>query len=780
MTHPGHRRFDMARRALKVCLLTALAPAAIAVHGTAVAQSVTVPGFPASPAAPVGAPNVIVIMTDDVGFASGSTFGGAIPTPAMDQLAQNGLRYSNFHTNALCSPSRAALLTGRNAHAVGFGGVTDFGRGQPGYNTIIPKSAASVGQIFKMNGYDTAWFGKNHNVPTWQNGPLGPFDQWASGLGFDYFYGFIGGLTDQFHPILVQNNATIEPPEQPDYVLDRDLADHTIEWIRAQRAQSGGRPFLIHYAPGSAHGPLQAPAEWIAKFKGKFDGGWDVLRTETFERQKRLGVIPPNATIAPPPKGMPAWDSLSDDQRKLFARYMEVFAAQLAYCDAQIGRVVDALRESGQLDNTIIIYIQGDNGASPEGGPHGTINYTEVLDSSARRPDDDTARALKRIEEIGGPRAYPMTPFGWTVAMDTPYPYFKTVSSRLGALTNGMVISWPKSILARGERRQFTHLVDVLPTILELAKVTPPAVVNGVKQQPFDGISFAYSIDHPEAPSRHRTQYFEVAGHAALYQDGWLAASPLKGFGQGPAPALDPQWDLYDLTTDSSQTINVAAKYPAKLKALRRTFDAEARRNHVLPISNETTRVLLPESRPEVLARPGRYILYPSDLRYSESTFPNIKNRSWTAEADIVVPVTGGDGVLITEGGRFSGWGLAVLKGIPTFLYRVGDGDAGLTRIAAPSKLAPGPHKVRIEFTVDGVGLGKGGIAQLLIDGKPSGEARLVRTIAFKFTPEGGAVGHDTGTPLVDDYQVPAVYKGELKSVTVDLQPVQTPYSAQK
>jgi arylsulfatase len=745
--------------------------------GSAHAQAQS--GFPAVAAAPAGAPNVIVIMTDDVGFASGSTFGGAVPTPVMDELAQNGLRYHNFHTNALCSPSRAALLTGRNAHAVGFGGVTDFGRGLPGYNTVIPKSAASIGQILKMNGYDTAWIGKNHNVPTWQNGPLGPYDQWASGLGFDYFYGFIGGLTDQFHPILVENNSTIEPPDQPGYVLDRDLADHAIAWIRAQRAQSGGRPFLIHYAPGSAHGPLQAPAEWIAKFRGKFDMGWDVLRQETFARQKRLGVVPANATIAPPPRGMPAWESLSADQKKLFARYMEVFAAQLAYCDDQIGRVIGALRESGQLDNTIIVYIQGDNGASPEGGAHGTINYTEVLDSSAHKPDDDTARALKRIDEIGGPRSYPMIPFGWTVAMDTPYPYFKTVSSRLGALTNGMVISWPRAITERGERSQFTHLVDVLPTILELTKAKAPAIVNGVRQQPFDGVSFAYSFDHPDGPSEHRVQYFEVAGHAALYKDGWLAASPLKGFASGAsAPALDAHWELYDLHTDSSQTNNVAAQYPEKLKALRKVFDAEARRNHVLPISNETTRVLLPENRPETQARAGRYSLYPSDMRYTESTFPNIKNRSWSVEADIVAPSGGGDGVLITEGGRFSGWGVAVLKGVPTFLYRTGDNDASLTRLAASAPLSRGPHRVKVDFSTDGVGLGRGGTAQLSVDGTPVARQRIERTIAFKFTPEGGSVGRDTGTPLVDDYAVPGAYQGTIRSVVVDLQPVQTPYGS--
>ncbi len=734
-------------------------------------------GFPEMPSAPTGAPNVIVIMTDDVGFASGSTFGGAIPTPTMDRLAENGLRYDNFHTNALCSPSRAALLTGRNAHAVGFGGVADSARDEPGYNSVIPKGAGSIGQILKAHGYVTAWFGKNHTVPTWQNGPLGPYDQWASGMGFDYFYGFHGGAADQFSPPLIENNSTIEPPQQPGYTLDQDLADRAIGWIAAQKVASGGKPFLLHYTPMTAHAPLHAPKEWIERFRGQFDGGWDVLRTETFARQKRMGVIPANATLAPVPPGVPAWQSLSADQRKVYARYMEVYAAALAHCDYQIGRIVEALRQSGQLDNTMIIYIQGDNGASPEGGPTGAINYAEVLNSAAVRPRDQTADALRRLDEIGGPRSYPIAPMGWTVAMNTPFPYYKTISSRLGGLTNGMVISWPKGIPARGDRDQFTHLVDVLPTVLEAARLPAPREIGGVRQQPFDGVSFTYSFDKPQAPARHRTQYFEVGGHAALYQDGWLAASPVKFGGPpgAPPPALDPQWQLYDLRNDSSQTIDLAARFPAKLARLRAVFEAEARRNHVLPISGNMSLHLLPENRPEALARPGRHVMLPSPFRYTESTFPNIKNRSWSIEADIDVPAGGGNGVLITEGGRFSGWGLAMLGGVPTFFYRTGDTDAALTRLSAAAPLNPGAHRVGVNFTLDGSGLGRGGLLEMIVDGKSAGQTRIERTIAYKFAPEGGSVGHDTGTPLVDDYRVPAPYDGVLRSVTVDLKPTQTP-----
>lgn len=761
---------------LTKCLIGFAALPLLALHGgLAAGQSTPPAGFPTQPTAPAGAPNVIVIMTDDIGFGAGTTFGGAIPTPTMDGLAANGLRYDNFHVNALCSPSRAALLTGRNAHAVGFGGVTDFGHGDAGYNTVIPRSAATIGQILKANGYDTAWFGKNHTIPTWQNGPLGPFDQWASGLGFDYFYGFLGGLSDQFHPPLVENNSTVEPPDRPDYVLDRDLADHAIQWIRAQKAAGGGRPFLTHYAPGTAHGPLQAPADWIARFRGKFDSGWDDLRQETFARQKRLGVIPANATIAPPPPGIPAWNSLSADQKRLYARYMEVYAAQLAFCDHEIGRIVDTLREAGQLDNTIIVYIQGDNGASPEGGITGAIDYAINLNAAPRKADEELPDALRRIDDIGGPTTYPIAPIGWTVAMNTPFPYFKTVASRLGGITDGMVISWPAGIKARGEQGQFTHLVDVLPTILDAARLTAPDTIGGVSQQPFDGVSFAYSFDRPDAPSRHRSQYFETLGNAAFYQDGWLAASPVKfGGPRGVPAALDPQWELYDLNHDSSQTIDLAARYPEKLKELRAAFDAEAARNHVLPMVSDTSHVLLAQSRPEALARPGRYVLVPSAMRYTESTFPNIKNRSWSVEADLDIPAGGGNGVLITEGGRFSGWGLAMLGSVPTFLYRTGDGNAALTRLAG-QKLAQGTHRVKIDFTVDGAGLGRGGIVRLSADGKPAGEVRLEKTIAFKFSPEGGSVGHDTGTPLIDDYRVPGTYNGALRSVTVELGPVSIP-----
>lgn len=726
-------------------------------------------GFPLPARAPDKAPNVIVIMTDDVGYASGTTFGGEIPTPTMDRLAEAGLRYSNFHTTGICSPSRAALLTGRNHHAVSTGTVTDLARGLPGYTSIIPKSAATLAHVLKANGYDTAAFGKNHNIPSWQSGPAGPFDQWMTGLGFDYFYGFHGGHTDQFAPMLVENTSMIPTPAQEGYVLDRDLADRAVRWLQMQRTQSGGRPFFVYYAPGSAHAPLQAPAEWIARFRGKFDDGWDAMRIRVFERQKRLGVIPADARLAPLPPEVPQWNSLSPERQRTAARLMEAYAGALAYCDDQMGRMIEELRASGQLDNTLVVYIQGDNGATPEGGEQGTINY-----AGRAAPAAELAHTLDRLDEIGGPNSYPVAPLGWMMAMNTPFPHHKVIASRLGGIRNGMVVSWPARLAARGVRKQFTHLVDVMPTVLEAAGIKLPASHGGVRQQPLDGISFAYSFVAPEAAERHRRQYFEVFGNAALYEDGWFVASPVQPLGRGNAvaPADAAKWQLYDLRSDPTQTEDLADRQPAQLARMRRAFDAEARRNQVLPISSDSLGALLPQSRPEVTAAAGSFTFYPSAFRYSEGTFPSINNRSWTLAAEVTASGDGDQGALVTQGGRFSGWGLVLLKGVPTFLYRTSDTPASLTRLAAPATLSPGPHRITVSFTVDGPGLGRGGTLAMAIDGKPVASGRLERSVVVKFSPEDAVVGHDVGTPLTDDYALPFASAG-LRSVTIDLKPVQ-------
>lgn len=708
-------------------------------------------------------------MTDDVGFAASTAFGGEIATPTFDRLADNGLRYANFHTTAFCSPSRAALLTGRNAHAVGTGTVVDLARGDAGYTSIIPKSAGTIAQILRANGYNTAAFGKHHNIPTWQNGPLGPFDQWMSGLGFDYFFGFNAGEANQFAPPLVENNNTIEPPNRPDYILDHDLADHAVQWLRLQRAQAGGKPFFLYYAPGTAHWPLHAPADWIARFRGKFDDGYDALRARIFERQKRLGIIPADARLAPMPPDVKPWANLSPDEKRVFARFMETYAGALAYCDNQIGRVIEELRQNGQLDNTLVVFIQGDNGATPEGGDRGMINF-----GSRAAPDLQFAQAQAHLDDIGGPRSYPVAPLGFMMAMNTPFPYYKMMASRLGGITNGMVVSWPDRIKARGIRTQFTHLTDIMPTVLDAAGIAMPGSMNGVPQQPLDGVSLAYSFADPKAPERHRRQYFEVFGNAALYDDGWLIASPVLAIGRigGEAAASAPKWQLYDLKHDSSQTIDVADRFPARLDEMRRSFDAEARRNNVFPIRQNGMMELLPQNRPEVTAREGRFTLYPSDVRYTEGTFPSILNRSWSIEADLDVTEADTDGMLTTQGGRFAGWGLFVLKRLPTFVYRTSDTPAALTRLSAPVPLAAGPHNITVRFTVDGPGLGRGGTVAMIVDGHSVATGRIERTVPVKFPSEGASVGHDTGTPIVDEYELPFAAHG-LRSVTFDLGPAQ-------
>lgn len=720
-------------------------------------------GFPVPTAAPMGAPNVLVIMTDDVGFAASSTFGGGIPTPTFDQLAQDGLRYVNFHTTAICSPSRAELLTGRNHHAVGFGNVADLATGREGYNSIIPKSAGTVAQILSASGYDTAMLGKHHNTPTWQSGPLGPFDQWPTGLGFQYFYGFDAGLTNQFSPALIENTSTIEPPKTPGYILDNDLANHAIDWLRTQRSQAAGKPFMLYLAPGTSHTPLHAPQAWLNRFRGKYDAGWDVYRRESFKRQKKLGIIAKNAEFAPPPPGVRPWAELTADEKRLYARYMEANAAALAYCDDQIGRVIEELRQTGQLENTLVIFVQGDNGA--EGS--GAFNYS-AMGSSATSKADEFKRALQHIDEIGGPRSYPGVPLGWASAMNTPFPFYKTIASRLGGTANGMVVSWPAGVKQRGIRRQFTDLTDVVPTILEAAGVKNPRELNGVQQSAFDGISFAYSFQNAQAAERHTIKYFEVMGHAALYKEGWLAASGIKN---GYVADIDGPWELYDLRSDPTQTKNVAAQFPAKLAELRAAFQREGERSHVLPLKPNTMAALLPQSRPEPLAQAGHHVMYPSANRYTEGAFPSINNRSWSFVADVEIPAGGGQGVVVTQGGRFSGWGLVFRGGVPSFIYRPDNWEETLFQLSAPSSLTAGRHKVEVAFTATGKGVGAGGDYRLSIDGRSVAQASMKSTVAFKFSPEGASIGFDTGTPLTDDYEVPFKFNGHISSVDFDLKP---------
>ncbi len=724
--------------------------------------------------APKGAPNVLIIMTDDVGFGASSTFGGPIPTPTYDALAAHGLRYNRFETTALCSPTRAALLTGRNHHSVGSGVITELATGYPGYTSIIPPSAATIGEVLKDNGYSTSWFGKNHNTPEWEITPTGPYERWPNGLGFDYFYGFMGGETNQWAPGLIENRNAIEPPhDDPDYHMDRDLADHAIGWLHTQHTMTPDKPFLLYLAPGTAHAPHDAPKAWIARFKGQFDMGWDKMREETFARQKAAGVIPADAVLTPRPPEIPAWDSLSADQQKVYAHMMEVYAAALAYCDSQIGRVIQSLRDSGQLDNTIILYVQGDNGGSAEGGLGGAVNDLNALNGIR----EDTAYQLANMDEMGGPHASDHYPVGWAWAMNTPFQWTKQIASHFGGTRNPLVVSWPSHIQASGQvRSQFASVIDIAPTLYEVIGITPPKVVNGVKQQPLEGVSLAYTFNAPNAPGRHNTQYFEMLGNRAIYKDGWMASTHPGRLPWIPtAGSLDPdsyKWELYNVDADFTQAHDLAASDPKRLEALRKEFDKEAVRYNVLPIDPRAFERSPEANRPNVMNGRSHFTYYTGQLRYAPGAWPDLRNRSWKVSAEVAVVRADTNGMIVTEGGRFAGWGLMMFAGRPTFIYKRSAMPGDVLRIDAQAALTPGSHVVQVVFDADpGPSLGLGAHVRLLVDGAVVGEGHVPHTTAFLMTAEGAAIGHDNGTPLIDDYALPFTFQGVIGKVDFDLEP---------
>ena len=728
----------------------------------------SVKDFPKEVEAPKGAPNILVILTDDVGFGASSTFGGPIPTPTMDRLAQQGLRYTQFHTTALCSPTRAALLSGRNHHSAATGVIMEAGTGFPGYNTLMPKSAGTFAEVLRLNGYNTAWYGKNHNVPDWHGSQAGPFGLWPTGLGFEYFYGFIGGDTSQWNPALVENIKPIEPPhDAKDYFFDVDMADRAIERIRMLDSVAPQKPWLVYYAPGTAHAPHHAPKDWIARYKGKFDQGWDKVREETLARQKQLGVVPASTKLTERSPGIPAWDSLDADHRKVAARMMEVYAGALSHADTQMGRVIDAVDELGELDNTLVIYIQGDNGASAEGGPNGLLNEMTFFNNIP----EDFAEVLRRMDELGGPNTFNHYPIGWAHAMDTPFQWTKQVASHFGGTRNGMVISWPARIQDKGGiRTQFHHVIDLYPTVLEAAGVASPSVLNGVPQSEIEGVSMAYTFADAKAPSRRRTQYFEMLGNRAIYDDGWVAAttppSPPWAAVGGNVPVLDYEWELYNVAEDFSQTTNLAAKEPAKLAELQDLFLEEAAKYHVLPIDNSKVERLDTTNRPSLTRGRNVFTYYPGAVRIPEGAAPDVKNKSFQIAASVEVPAGGAEGMLLTQGGRFAGWGLYVLGGKPVFCYNL----AGVERTCVTGKnaLAPGKHHVEMDFQYAGPGLGKGGKATLLVDGKPAGEVAIARTLAFRMSlDETLDCGEDTGTPVSEDYRLPFRFTGKIDRVAV-------------
>jgi len=734
----------------------------------------SVKDFPKMLEAPKGAPNILVILTDDVGFGASSTFGGPIPTPTMDRLAKEGLRYNNFHTTALCSPTRAALLSGRNHHSASTGVISELATGFPGYNSLMSKSAGTFAEILKQNGYNTSWYGKNHNVPDWMTSQAGPFNLWPTGLGFEYFYGFIGGDTSQWNPALFEGTKPIEPAlEAKNYFFDKDMADHTINWLRMQQATAPGKPFLAYYATGTAHAPHHAPKEWIAKFKGQFDQGWDKVREETFARQKTLGVIPVDTKLTERSAGIPAWDSLNADQKRVFAHMMEVYAGALSHADHQMGRILETIKAQGELDNTLIIYIQGDNGASGEGGMQGLLNEMTVFNGIP----EDMKEVLRRMNELGGPTTFNHYPVGWAHAMDTPFQWTKQIASHFGGTRNGMVISWPARIKDKGGlRTQFHHVIDIMPTILEAAGVDAPTSINGVVQKPIEGTSLVYTFDDAKMPSKHTTQYFEMFGNRAIYHDGWVAATtpgvaPWDSAAevQGRLPAvLDYKWELYKVNEDFSEANDLASKEAAKLKELQDLFWTEAEKYNVLPIENSRIDRFDVNLRPSLTRGRDEFTYFPGLVRIPEGAAPDLKNKSYQIKAEVEIPKAGADGMLITHGGRFSGYGLFVLKGKPVFHYNL----AGVAHynIAGKDKLAPGKHTVLFDFKYDGGGLGKGGVGTLLVDGKKVATGRIERTLAFRLSlDETLDCGEDTGTPVVEAYHVPFKFTGELKKVVIEL-----------
>jgi arylsulfatase A-like enzyme len=721
--------------------------------------------------APAGAPNVLIILLDDAGYSQTSTFGGSIPTPTLDALAANGLRYTRFHVTALCSPTRAALLTGRNNHAVGMGTITNWANGNPGYTGSIPKSAAFLSEILSQNGYATASIGKWHLIPDPETTLAGPFDHWPTHQGFDYFYGFIGAETDQWHPELTEGTTPVRMVaprgRAADYTLNEDLASHARAWILQQKALAPDRPLFMYYAPGATHAPLQAPRSWIDQFKGKFDVGWDEYRKLVFQRQKRLGVVPPETVLTPRPAELPSWNSLSADEKKVATRLMEVFAGFMAQTDHEVGRVVETFRDTGQLDNTLIIYIAGDNGASLEGNLTGTDNIMEQVNGI----QSTATEVLQHSDTIGGPLSNPHYPAGWAWAGNTPFQWGKRVASHLGGTRDPMVISWPGHIRdVGGIRSQYTHVIDVLPTILEAARIPQPTSVNGVAQQTVDGMTFLNTLSNATAPEFHTTQYFEMHGNRAMYSDGWVAAQRtgllpwVYALGSKGTP---PAWELYDLNHDYSEAHDLAGTNPQKLEQLMKLFEVEGARNKVFPIDPRVSGRQHPNPPP-----PGGrafYTFYPGATHLYDALAPGTRNRTHTFTAYVDIPAGGADGVLVAEGGTASGYALYIKNGRPGYTYNYFRRE--VTTVAATDPLPAGKSVIELHFAYDGGGMGKGATVTLIVNGKKVGEARLAHTVprAYSFE-ETFDVGEDTAS-AVGPYEAPFVFSGKLERLELRADP---------
>ncbi len=717
--------------------------------------------------APKGAPNVIVVLIDDMGFGASDAFGGPIPMPTLDKLAQNGLKYNRFHTTALCAPTRMALLTGYNHHSNNMGVITETATTFPGYTGVRPQTITPVSEVLRQNGYNTAQFGKCHEVPPWEISNNGPQDRWPAHSGFEKFYGFLGGETNQWAPLIYDGVTIVETPDDPDYHFTTDMTNQAISWMKFQKALSPDKPFFMYYAPGATHAPHHAPKEWIAKFKGKFDKGWDSVREETFARQKALGVVPKDAKLAPRPKDIVAWDTLSDDKKKLFARQMEVYAGFAAHTDNEVGRLVNAVEDLGVLDNTIIVYIAGDNGSSAEGQMNGM--YSEM--TYFNQVPETVEEMLKHYDEWGGPSTYPHFSAGWAVAMDTPFTWTKQVASDFGGTRNGMVIHWPAGIKSKGEMRDvFTHVIDIAPTIYELTGIPSPKVVNGIEQDPIEGTSLAYSFNNGQAAEQHDVQYFEMFGNRAVYQDGWLARTIHRApWEYEPRQTLqEDTWELYDTKSDFSLTNDLAAENPDKLKAMQALFMAEAEEYHVLPLDD---RLMVRTDakavgRPTVLGDRTELTLAEGMKGMGTDVFIDLRSTSYTMTADLEVDANG-NGVIVCQGGRFGGLSFYLKDGKPAFTYNYL--GLGSTDIVATQALPAGRHTVVYDFKYDGGGLGKGGVGTLSINGKKVGEGRIEKTQPGIFSVDDMAdVGVDDGTP-VGDYSSPFKFSGKVHKVTIQV-----------
>ena len=744
------------------------------------------PWWPPRIVPPKGAPNVLLIMTDDSGYGVPSTFGGVIPTPTLDRVAKNGLRYTQFHSTALCSPTRAALITGRNHHSVGFGQIGELATGYPGYDSIIGPENATIGRILADNGYATSWFGKNHNTPSFQYSAAGPFDQWPSGMGFQYFYGFMGGESDQWTPYLFRDHTPVYPwIGKKGYNLITDMADDAIRYVKELNASAPEKPFLVYYVPGATHDPHQPTKEWIEKISKLhlFDDGWEKLREKIFANQKQLGVIPPNTQLTPWPDSLPKWDSLSEIKKKIVIREADVFAAYTAYNDHEIGRVIQAVEDMGKLDNTLVIYINGDNGTSSEGTMMGTPNWMTAANGVLELPEIEY---LRFYEAWGSDETYPHMAVPWAWAFDTPFKWTKQVASHFGGTRQGMAISWPGHINDAGSiRHQFHHIIDIVPTILEAAGITAPDTVDGIKQKPIEGVSMVYTFDkaNANAPSKRETQYFEMFANRGIYHDGWYACTtppePPWALGTKALPPVEEyKWELYNIAEDFSQYNDLAASNPAKLKELQGVFVAEANKYQVFPLDNSVLpRLLTP--RPSATAGRTTFTYVGENVGIPVGNAPSLLNRDYTITADITVPEGGAEGMICTMGGRFGGYAMYLQKGKPVFVYNLLDlkrvrWEGGVGGIVGEDwfgrTLKPGQHTLEFDFKYDGPGLGKGGAGVFKVDGKELAKQTMEHTIPFLMAlDESLDIGMDTRTGVDDSYTLPFKFTGTINKVTYEL-----------